>query len=157
MLVVNIYGIPGSQKSRFLSSAFSTLSYKNQDCTIIGDFNIDLNKNMFHILGEIIDKLDSAKHNDVVIINTPLLFQSVYYRQTELPNPDMFEILTYQLYQDYNNINIVVADPNNTYIYRDLIDMFNKYELPYETVKGVDDYAWTSVLQNILNKLREKF
>ena len=93
------------------------------------------------------------------------LYTFLLYKINHLPKstlqymqkPDMFEILTYQLYQDYNNINIVVADPNNTYIYRDLIDMFNKYELPYETVKGVDDYAWTSVLQNILNKLREKF
>ena len=154
MLVVNIYGIPGSQKSKFLSNAFSTLSYKNEDCAIIGDFNVDLNKNSFNILGDILTRLNSARSNDVVITNTPLLMQPIYYRQTDLPDPDMFEIIVNQLYQNYNNFNVIVQDPNNSYIYRDLLDLFAKYDIPYSLVKSVDDYAWQSVLQIIINKLK---
>lgn len=154
MILINIYGIPGSQKSKFLSNAYSTLTYKGEDVEIIGDFNIDLDKNMYYILGEVLDRLDSARHKDVVITNTPLLFQSVYYRQSELPDPDMFEIITYQLYQKYNNVNIVVEDPTKSYLYRDLIDMFNKYEIPYETVNSVDDYAYFSIIQKIVTKLK---
>lgn len=154
MLVINIYGIPGSQKSKFLSNAFSTLSYKDEDCAIIGDFNIDLNKNAFSILGNIVDRLDSAKHNDVVITNTPILLQPVYYRQSDLPDYDMFEIISYHLYQKYTNINIVVEDPNNTHIYRDLIDIFRKYEIPYETVRDVDDYTYFSIIQKVVSKLK---
>lgn len=154
MIVLNIYGIPGSQKSKFLSNAFAKLSYKGEECAIIGDFNIDLSKNSFHILGNILDKLDTAKHKDIVINSTPLLLQPVYYRQTELPDPDMFEILTYQMYLKYTNVNIVVDDPSNTYIYRDLIDMFSKYEIPYDVVKSIDDYTYSAILQKILARLQ---
>lgn len=146
MVVINIYGVPGSQKSKFLSSMYSVLACNDKDCSIIGDFNVDLTKNMFSITGEIVDRLDRAKHSDMVVMNTPILLQAIYYRQMDLPEPDMFEIIAYKLYQRYTNVNVLIEDPSNSYLYRDIKDMLNKYGIEYETVKSITDSHYATLL-----------
>lgn len=154
MIVVNIFGVPGTQKSKFISSTYSTLACNDVDCGIVGDFNVDLNKNMFMLLGSIVDRFDEYKHKDVIVTNTPLLLQPVYYRQNDLPVPDMFEILVYQLFQKYTNVNILVEDPNNSYIYRDIKEMFAKYDIPYELVTSIQDATYAVILSTLVSKLK---
>lgn len=154
MLVINIFGVPGTQKSKFLSSTYSTLACNDVDCGVIGDINVDLNKNTFSILGSILDRIESEKHKDVIVTNTPILLQTVYYRQNDLPSPDMFEIIAYKMYQKYSNLNILIEDPNNTYVYRDIKDMFTKYDIPYELVTNIQDTNYAIILSTIVDRLK---
>lgn len=155
MICLNIYGMPCSNKSKFLSTFYSNLAYKGHSVSVIGgDINIDINKNMFHILGSIVDRIDSAKHEDIVITTTPIMLQPIYYRQNGYPEPDMFEIICSKMYRKYQNMNVLIIDPDNSYLYRDLLDLFQKYDIPYEAVTCIEDYACLNVLSKVNERLK---
>jgi len=154
MIVLNIFGVPGSKKDKYLSLFYSQLVQNDIKVQIIGSFNIDVSKNPLKILGDVVDKLDSAKQEDVILSISPLLLQSVYYRQSEEPEPDMFEILSYKKYQCYQNINILIDDPKDSYLFKDVKSLLDRYDIPYDLVRSPEDIVCTQIVSNIVHRIK---
>lgn len=154
MIVLNIYGAPGSKKAKYLSSFYFRLIQNDINCQIVGDFNIDITKNHFRILGDVIDKLDSAKHEDVILNISPILLQPIYYRQSDEPEPDMFEILSHKIYKRYQNMNILIEDPKDSYLYRDIKSLLDRYDIQYDLVRSPEDLLCTQIVSDITHRIK---
>lgn len=113
MLVVNLFGGPGTGKSTLAAALFSNLKIKGVNAELVTEFAKDLvwserNKELqdqVYILGKMYHKLWRLKDKvDVVVIDSPLPL-CVYYDQGKTPGMDEFVM---GLFNQFRNINILL-------------------------------------------------
>lgn len=113
MLVVNLFGGPGTGKSTLAAALFSNLKIKGVNVELVTEFAKDLvwserNKELqdqVYILGKMYHKLWRLKDKvDVVVIDSPLPL-CVYYDQGKTPGIDEFVV---GLFNQFKNINILL-------------------------------------------------
>ena len=113
MLVVNLFGGPGTGKSTLAAALFSNLKIKGVNAELVTEFAKDLvwserNKELqdqVYILGKMYHKLWRLKDKvDVVVIDSPLPL-CVYYDQGKTPGMDEFVV---SLFNQFTNINILL-------------------------------------------------
>jgi nicotinamide riboside kinase len=113
MLVVNLFGGPGTGKSTLAAALFSNLKIKGVNVELVTEFAKDLvwserNKELqdqVYILGKMYHKLWRLKDKvDVVVIDSPLPL-CVYYDQGKTPGMEEFVV---GLFNQFKNINILL-------------------------------------------------
>lgn len=113
MLVVNLFGGPGTGKSTLAAALFSNLKIRGVNAELVTEFAKDLvwserNKELqdqVYILGKMYHKLWRLKDKvDVVVIDSPLPL-CVYYDQGKTPGMDEFVV---GLFNQFTNINILL-------------------------------------------------
>lgn len=113
MLVVNLFGGPGTGKSTLAAALFSNLKIKGVNAELVTEFAKDLvwserNKELqdqVYILGKMYHKLWRLKDKvDVVVIDSPLPL-CVYYDQGKTPGMEDFVV---DLFNQFRNINILL-------------------------------------------------
>ena len=113
MLVVNLFGGPGTGKSTLAAALFSNLKIKGVNAELVTEFAKDLvwserNKELqdqVYILGKMYHKLWRLKDKvDVVVIDSPLPL-CVYYDQSKTPGMEDFVV---GLFNQFRNINILL-------------------------------------------------
>jgi nicotinamide riboside kinase len=113
MLVVNLFGGPGTGKSTLAAALFSNLKIKGVNVELVTEFAKDLvwserNKELqdqVYILGKMYHKLWRLKDKvDVVVIDSPLPL-CVYYDQGKTPGMEEF---VEGLFNQFKNINILL-------------------------------------------------
>ena len=113
MLVVNLFGGPGTGKSTLAAALFSNLKIKGVNAELVTEFAKDLvwserNKELqdqVYILGKMYHKLWRLKDKvDVVVIDSPLPL-CVYYDQGKTPGMEDFVV---ELFNQFRNINILL-------------------------------------------------
>ena len=113
MLVVNLFGGPGTGKSTLAAALFSNLKIRGVNAELVTEFAKDLvwserNKELqdqVYILGKMYHKLWRLKDKvDVVVIDSPLPF-CVYYDQGKTPGMEEFVM---GLFNQFRNINILL-------------------------------------------------
>lgn len=111
MIVVNLYGGPGSGKSTIAASLFAELKWKGINCELVteyakdkvweGSFNIL--DNQLYIFAKQHHRLFRLKNKvDVIITDSPLLFSLFYGKDM----PQCFKELVISSYKNFNNIDI---------------------------------------------------
>ena len=175
MIVVNIFGVPGSGKSASAAYIFYKLKEAGINVELVTEFAKDLVwednykaiSNQLYIAGNQyyrLSKLDGKV--DVVVTDSPLMLQSVYYRWNSGSNPDMFDVIIYGLDKQYTNFNYILpipkkVDPNGRVhtredsinIYRLINEEFKKFNIEY-TEKNIDVHSYNEIVEDILDYLK---
>jgi len=151
LIVINIFGVPGSGKSTMASYIFYKLKSNKINCELVTEVAKDAvwdrnNKaltNQMYITGNQCYRIERLKDEvDVVITDSPLMLQPIYYRLNGLPEPDMFEIILYKMFEQYQNINLILPMPDGydtngrvhteqqlANIFDKMLDILDKYEI----------------------------
>lgn len=117
MLVVNLYGAPGVGKSTAASYIFYKLKSKGISCELVTEVAKDLcwedNKtalsNQLYVAGNQSYRLSRLEGKvDVVVTDAPIMLQPIYYKLNKKPREDLFGDLMYEVYNQYENINIII-------------------------------------------------
>lgn len=139
MLVVNLYGAPGVGKSTAASYIFYELKCKGINCELVTEVAKDLcwedNKtalvNQLYVAGNQSYRLSRLKDKvDVVVTDAPLMLQPIYYEINKQPRPELFGDLIYEIYNTYDNMNILVQ-------YRQEPDMNGRININSEQVQSM--------------------
>ena len=111
MILVNLYGGPGSGKSTMAASIFSELKWKGINCELVTEYakdkvwegSLNILDNQLYVLAKQYHKLFRLKNKvEVIITDSPLLF-SLFYGESMSNN---FKNLVFDLYQEFHNIDI---------------------------------------------------
>ena len=119
MLVVNLFGGPGSGKSTMAADIFASLKHQGVNCELVREFAKDMvwskrlpeMRDQIYLLGEQHHRLWVLKDQvDVVVTDSPLL-QSLPYAYAYLPWGiyDSYKELTLNLHDQYFNYNLWVT------------------------------------------------
>lgn len=115
MLVVNLFGAPGSGKSTGSAYIFSKLKMKGINAELVTEFakdkvwenNEEVFKNQAYIFGKQSFRLSRCKDKvDVVITDSPLLNSALYNNDPILGYA--FNEVVANVFHSYNNLNVVV-------------------------------------------------
>ncbi len=163
MIVVNLFGSPGSGKSTSAAYVFSKLKMLNYNCELVTEFAKDATwennqtalSNQFYVFGQQSYRLSRLKEQvDIVITDSPL-FLSVIYANPAI-DKDAFSKLIMDECGNYTNINFLIArtkkyNPcgrNQTEEEANQLGIkikraLDEYNIPFEAVKGdYDGYEY---------------
>lgn len=174
MLVVNLFGAPGSGKSTGAAYIFSKLKMKGINAELVTEFakdkvwenNEEVFKNQAYIFGKQSFKLSRCKDKvDVIVTDSPLLNSALYNKDPVLGNK--FNEVVANVFHSYNNLNIFVhrAKPYNPIgrnqteeesdaIEIQLYNLFKRWNvLGYFNIYGIED--WYDLIVTRILKILE--
>lgn len=157
-LVVNLLGGPGVGKSTMTAAVFAKLKNLGIDCEMASEFAKELVweqrnetfKDELYIFAKQAHRLFRLKGKvDVVVTDRPLILTCFYAKD----DPDLKEFC-YKRFSEYLNLNILLTrekeyNPNGRNqtedeakeIDKGIIEILNKYNIPYQTVLGKPESA----------------
>lgn len=115
MKVINLYGGPGTGKSTTAADLFALMKWRNYNVELVNEYakevtweeRFSILKDQFYVtakqnrkLTRIVDQVDWA------ITDSPLVLALAYAKEDYLPN--YFRKLVMELYDTYDNINILL-------------------------------------------------
>lgn len=112
-LVINLYGGPGTGKSRTTARIFSNLKWKDIDCEMALEYakdkvwenSIDVLNNQVYIFGKQYHKLFVLKDKvDVIITDSPILLTIIYDKKQNIN----LKNLVLDSYNEFENINVFI-------------------------------------------------
>lgn len=173
MLVVNLFGAPGSGKSTGAARIFSDLKVKGVNCELVTEYAKDklyegsraTFEDQIYIFGKQNFRLSRLKNVvDVVITDSPILL-SLVYKQKE---PLSFDSLVLDKFKEYNNLNVYLNrnkpysqigrfqnEAESDVIGRDIRKMLIDNHIPFIEMTGCLD-CYTIISENILSTLQSK-
>ena len=179
MVVVNIYGVPGSGKSTAAAYLFYKFKEAGVNAELITEFTKDLIwednykaiSNQFYVAGNQLYRLTRIKDKvDVVVTDSPMLLQPVYYKYNGGTMPDVFELLIHEIDKEFQNINYVLPIPTEIEsagrihdindainIYKLIADTFERYDVPYKEINRKTE-EYDKIFENVkglINPVKE--
>lgn len=167
MICVNLYGAPGVGKSTSAAYLFYALKSYGFNCELVTEVakdycweenNVAL-RNQLLIAGQQQFRLDRLKDKvDIVITDSPLMLQTIYYKLNDCPREGLFNELIYAYYNEYDNLDFFLPiiekakDEGRIHleqsgqIQNEIINMFNEYKINAEKI----DYR---KLDKVLDKI----
>ena len=112
MLVVNLFGAPGSGKSTGAAYIFSQLKIAGVNAELVTEFakdkvwenNEEVFKNQAYIFGEQSFKMSRCRDKvDVIVTDSPLLLSALYNSDEILG--EEFNNVVYRVFNSYENMN----------------------------------------------------
>lgn len=174
MIVVNLFGVPGSGKSTAAAYIFYRLKTLGINCELVTEVAKDLvwdgNKvgieTQMYVSGTQLYRLSRLEGKvDVAITDAPLLLQAVYYYINKCPNPESFQDVEYESFIKYNNLNYMLplpdhVDPTGRVEYSDsnmtiqkmILALLSKYDVEFKDI-GRASYALDRVVDDVLDLL----
>lgn len=180
MIVVNLFGAPGSGKSTGAAYIFAQLKLAGVNAELVQEFAKDkvyeesakVFQNQVYILGKQsfrLSRLEGAV--DVVVIDSPVLLSCYYHKAKNSIDQGHFNAVVQNIHQSYDNLNyfIVRAKPYSgagrfqseseaNKVAEDLFELFTPMirELGEEmsTIKGNED-GYDFIVSEILRRIQD--
>lgn len=151
MIIINLFGAPGSGKSTGAAYIFSQLKMLGVDAELVTEFakdkvwenNTEVLNNQTYVFGKQHFRISRCANKvDAIVIDSPLLL-SALYNKSELLGED-FNDLVAKIFKSYNSINYFISrsksyNPNGR----------------LQTEKESDEFA--DKIKELLNKYDVKF
>lgn len=159
MIVVNLFGGPGSGKSAGVAYIFSKLKMLGINCELVTEFakdkvweeNTEVFKNQAHIFGKQYFKLTRvARKVDVIITDSPLLNSVLYNKDPVLGND--FNSVVIRAFNTFDNMNYLIkrvkkynpkgrlqTEEESNAIYNEILDILEENELDYTKYDGCEE------------------
>lgn len=175
MLVVNLFGSPGTGKSTLSAYIFSQLKLMGVNCELVSEFAKDLVweenykalENQLYVSGQQSYRLSRLKDKvDVVIVDNPLILGG-FYNHDESIDEDLNKLLL-KIFNSYNNMNFFLrrvkkynpigrmqTEEESNQIACKLLDLLNDSQLEYEIVVGDLD-GGNRILDKIMSCLAKE-
>lgn len=173
LIVVNLFGGPGSGKSTACAYVYAALKAKDINCEMAREFakdkawekNLTALNNQAYIFGEQYYRLTILEDDvDVIITDSPILL-SVFYRNrynNSIDFPKEFDDVVLYSFNRYNNINYFIRrnklyNPNGRLQTEDeakeldvkLLEFLNEYEISFDIVNG-NQNGYQKIVDDIL-------
>ena len=154
MLVVNLFGSPGTGKSTLSAYIFSQLKFLGVNCELVTEFakdvvweeNYKALENQLYISGQQSYKLSKLQGKvDVAIIDSPLILGGFYNQDKDIAE-DLNNLLL-KIFNSYQNMNFYLkrekpynpigrmqTEEESNQIAINILKLLNKYNLPYDIV-----------------------
>jgi len=180
MLVVNLYGGPGSGKSTTAAGVFYKLKLWGYNADLVGEYAKDLvYEGRLAVMCEEQDYIFAEQHKriyrhigdvDVVVTDSPLMLSTIYLpTHWELSKRSSYikalKALIYETDQQYNNLNIFLERPDSysedgraqtleESIQKDeeIKEMLVKNDIPFHTLK-----TNANVANEVVDIIRKEF
>lgn len=172
MLVVNLFGSPGTGKSTLSAYIFSQLKLMGVNCELVFEFAKDLVweenykalENQLYVSGQQSYRLSRLKDKvDVVIVDNPLILGG-FYNHDENIDEDLNRLLL-KIFNSYNNMNFFLrrvkkynpigrmqTEEESNQIAWKLLNLLIDSQLEYEIVEGNLE-GGNYILDKIVNRL----
>lgn len=159
MIVVNLFGGPGSGKSTGAAYIFSKLKMLGVNCELVTEFakdkvwegNTEVFKNQAYIFGKQYFKLTRvAGKVDVIITDSPLLNSVLYNKDPVLGNN--FNSVVIRAFNTFDNMNYLIkrvkkynpkgrmqTEGESDLIYNEILDILEENELGYTKYDGCEE------------------
>lgn len=173
ILVVNLFGIPGSGKSTGSAYIFSKLKMQGINAELVTEFakdkvwenNTEVFKNQAYLFGKQSYRMSRCKDKvDVIVTDSPLPL-SIFYNN----NPSLTENFNksiMDIFNSYNNVNYFLlrtkpynpagryqSEKESDMLKQPMITMLKKYNIDYIEIKGeIEGYDW--IVNDLLNKIK---
>lgn len=173
MIVVNLFGAPGSGKSTGAAYIFAMLKMKGVDAELVTEFAKDkvwegspeVFKNQSYVFGKQSFRLSRLKDKvEVVITDSPLPL-SIYYNDE---GSDSFNTHVMDVFNSYENVNYFISrvkpyNPNGRFQTGPESDMcafgikalLDTYSIPYASRCG-EQSGYDLIVKDIINKVYKK-
>ncbi len=125
VLIVNLYGGPGTGKSTTATGVFSKLKYLGYKCEYVSEFAKDLTyEKSFEVLQDNLFVIATQHHRsfilrdkvDIIITDSPLILPLSYINYKEFDYGFIKNIVKY-LYDKYNTLDIFINRNNDDHAY----------------------------------------
>lgn len=175
MLVVNLFGSPGSGKSTGCAYIFAKLKMLGYNAEMAPEYvkdkvweeTVEVFKNQAYIFGKQYFRISRVKDKvDVVITDSPILLSMFYNNQPELG--ENFCNMCMDVFNSFDNFNVFLtrAKPYNPAgrfqteeesdaLVQPMIDMLDKYNVRYATFPGTED-GYNAIVERIVKILDSK-
>jgi hypothetical protein len=176
MLVVNLFGAPGSGKSTVQADIYRRLKQRGINAEIILEWAKMLTWEERHsvlrlgqpyILGKtLFDMRVLESKVDVLVMDSPILLGATYDALNMHPTSDLFLPMVADIHSRFDNMNYMLtrtftyeaagrnqdAD-GSAFIDKALRDVLERFQCPYEDIDSNDD-AGAVIADAVLSKLR---
>lgn len=173
MIVINLFGAPGSGKSTGAAYIFSKLKMNNINCELVTEFakdktwenNKKVFNDQFYIFGKQHFKMSRLESDvDVVVTDAPL-WNSIVYNTLTGTKKEMFnEIVMYE-FNKYTNLNYFIerVKPYNPKgrgqneneaktLAQNIRELLVDYEVPHKLEKG-DQEGYSHIVKEVFQYL----
>lgn len=173
MLVVNLFGAPGSGKSTGAAKIFSELKFEGANCELVTEYAKDklwegsqavFNDQIYIFAKQNFRLSRLEKIVDVVVTDSPILLSLIYNKG----QPSSFDRLVLDKFEGYNNFNVFLNrvkpyqpigrfqnESESNAISHDIKRLLNSYFIPYNEIEGCKE-GYDIVVKDILDILRRE-
>lgn len=156
MIVVNLFGSPGSGKSTGAAYIFSHLKMLGINAELVTEFakdkvwenNTEVLNNQMYVFGEQHLRISRcADKVDVIVTDSPLLLSAIYNKSDLLG--EEFNDLVAKIAKSYTSVNYFITrskpynpigrlqtESESDIISQDIKELLNKYNIPYSEYPG---------------------
>ena len=172
ILVINLFGVPGSGKSTGSAYIFSKLKMQGINAELVTEFakdkvwenNTEVFKNQAYLFGKQSYRMSRCKDKvDVIVTDSPLPLSIFYNNDPALT--ENFNKSVMDVFNSYSNINYLLlrikpynpvgrhqTEEESNALRQPMVNLLNKYNIDYTEVNGeIKGYDW--IVNNVLDKL----
>lgn len=175
MLVINLFGSPGTGKSTGMAYIFAKLKMMGINAEMAGEYakdkvweeSVEVFKNQAYIFGKQYFKLSRVKDKvDVIITDSPILLSSFYNNQPELG--ENFDKMCLDVFNSFDNYNVFLyrtkpynpagrfqTEEESDALVQPMKDMLDKFGVTYCQYSG-DEAGYNAIVNTIIKILRDK-
>ena len=172
MLVVNLFGAPGSGKSTGAAYIFSQLKMKGLNAEYVTEYAKDkvwerskkVFNNQAYIFGKQYFRMSRLEEEvDVIITDSPLLL-SAFYNNSKLLGKD-FNNMVYKVFNSYNSLNFMInrvkpynssgrmqTEEQSNKIKESMKYLLDSYNVDYMDIDG-DKNGYDAIVNEVLEEL----
>lgn len=176
MIVVNLFGVPGSGKSTGAAYIFSKLKMAGLNVELVGEFAKDkvweetkaVFENQAYIFGKQSFRISRCENKvDVIITDSPLPL-SIFYNKNKHIYGKSFDRFVMDVFNHYTNINFFINrikpyNPNGRFqteeesnaLKAPMVQFLNEMDISYTEIDGDID-GYDSIAETVVNCLRLK-
>ena len=175
MLVVNLFGCPGSGKSTGAAYIFSKLKLAGVNAELVTEFAKDkvwedtkaVFENQAYIFGKQSFRISRCEGKvDVIVTDSPLPLSIFYNKNTHIYGTS-FNKFVMDVFNHYNNYNFFIhrvkpynpkgrfqSEEESNALKKPMMDFLTRYNIHYWGVSGCLE-GYDSIVDTVLYKLRE--
>lgn len=175
MIVINLFGCPGAEKSTGAAYIFAKLKMNGVNAELVGEFakdkvweeNVIAFQNQAYLFGEQSYRLSRCRDKvDVIVTDSPLPLSIVYNTSSYLG--DNFEYSVMDVFRSYENLNYLVkrvkpynpvgrheSEEESNALLDKIERIMERYSIDYRVVNG-DEKGYCDIIEEILAILKEE-
>lgn len=175
MLIINLFGVPGSGKSTGAAYIFSKLKMLGINAELVTEFakdkvweeNDEVFKNQAYVFGKQSFKISRCKDKvDVIVTDAPLPL-SVFYNHDKILGED-FNKTVMNVFNSYENMNYLLlrtkpynpqgrhqTEEESDALKQPMVDLLKNRKIPYSEINGEID-GYEKIINDVMTHLKVK-
>ena len=157
MIVINLFGAPGSGKSTGAAYIYSMLKMKGYNAELITEFakdkayehNTTALSVQPYVFGEQLYRMERCRYEaDIIVTDSPLLLALVYDRERQNSIKQTFRELVYHIDATFTNLNYLIKR-NKPYVGSGMLHTENESNMIHDRINGLLlNYGYTYSIHN---------